>query len=65
MFDDEGNYTVLPDPDTLPEPHFEGLAWEQIKGELDRLEQEAWTDQLYAYEYEQWLHENSGWFKDF
>ena len=52
MYDDDGNYVVLPDPAVLPDPYFEGLTWEQICGELDHLEREAWAE--YAmYEMEQ------------
>jgi hypothetical protein len=61
MYDDEGYYVVLPDPDTLPEPYFDGLAWEQIEGELDRLEQEAWENRQQQYMWFEELYGDSGW----
>jgi hypothetical protein len=61
MYDDEGYYVVLPDPDTLPEPHFAGLTWEQIKGELERLEYEQWEQEMYYREQDQMWHEENGW----
>lgn len=56
MYDDEGNYVVLPDPETVPEYGFEGLSWEQIVLEIDA---------EYRFRTEQWFDENSSWFKDF
>lgn len=62
MYDDDGNYVVLPDPDTLPEPYFAGMRGEDVIAELDRLQQEAWE---YRWMEEQWHRENAGWFKDY
>ena len=69
MYDDEGYYVVLPDPDTLPEPYFEGMRGEDIIAECDRLEHEAreWErqqEQMWLQE-QQWYEENSGWFRDY
>ena len=61
-FEDD-RFVYYLDPETEPDPYFEGMSWEQIKAELDRLEEEAWQqEQLYWMEY-QWLQEN-GWYKD-
>ena len=69
MYDDEGNYVILPDPDTLPEPYFEGMRGEDIIAECDRLQSEAdewnWQQNQMYLEEQQWLHDNSGWFKDY
>lgn len=44
MIDEEYDRFVhyLPDPDTEPDPYFEGMCWEEIAAELDRLEHEVW-----------------------
>lgn len=52
-----------PDPDTLPEPYFEGLTWEQICGTLDQLQQEA--DYMRHEQERMWYEENQGWFHDY
>jgi hypothetical protein len=65
MYDNEGYYVVLPDPDTLPEPYFAGLTWEQISAELDRLEQEAAHHWYMIEQDRQWYEDNSSWFRDF
>ncbi len=62
MFDDDGYYVCLPDPETLPEPYFANMTWEQIKGELLRLEQQAWEEQAMN---EMWYQENRTWFHDY
>ena len=64
-FEDD-RFVYYLDPETEPDPYFEGLGHEQIWAELDRLEEVAWQDQqLYYMEYDNWLRENSGWFKDY
>jgi len=62
MYDDDGNYVVLPNPDAVAEPYFDGLRGEDVIDELDRLQAEAWELQWME---EQWHQDNSGWFKDY
>jgi hypothetical protein len=45
MYDDEGYYVVLPDPETLPEPGYEGMSADQIMQDIRDYEEEAaWWD---------------------
>lgn len=57
MFDDEGNYVVLPDPDTLPEPGYEGLTWEGIVDRIHWEHQEKIADWM---EFINWMENQSG-----
>jgi hypothetical protein len=50
MYDDDGYYVILPDPDTLPEPQYEGWCWDEIVEDLNYWdayyrEAEYWNEQ--------------------
>lgn len=42
-----------PDPDTLPEPMFANLTWEQIKDRLTEIEYDQWQAEM-------WYRDNEG-----
>jgi hypothetical protein len=47
MYDDDGRYVVLPNPDAIAEDYFAGLRGEDVIAEIDRLQREAWEEQMY------------------
>lgn len=56
MYDDEGYYVILPDPDVLPEPGYEDLCWVDILNQI-------YHESLYMQEYQDWVNSEQGWFR--
>jgi hypothetical protein len=58
IFGEESRFVPAPDPDLDPEPYFDGMFFDEIVGEMNRMEDEEWNQRMYEEQMRwEWEHD--------